>query len=116
LDKNRFFFKKCVIRNDRLMGIIFIGDDNEMKEYKVLIEQGTELGDKRNQLLRSGSKKAVMTGRMICSCNQVGEGNIEQAIKNGSDSLEAIMAATNAGTGCGSCKPELKELLKKIKR
>ena len=116
LDKHQFYYKKCVIRNDRLVGVIFIGDDQEMREYRLLIEQGTELGDKRSQLLRSGNKKTVMIGRMVCSCNQVGEGNIEQAIRNGCHSLESIMAETRAGTGCGSCKPELKGLLKKIKR
>jgi NAD(P)H-nitrite reductase large subunit len=43
----------------------------------------------------------------------VNEGQVCEAIAQGADSLEALGAATKAGTGCGSCKGELGQLLSK---
>lgn len=48
----------------------------------------------------------------ICSCWNVGQATILNAIREQKlDSVEAIGAALNAGTNCGSCIPELKTLL-----
>ena len=52
------------------------------------------------------------TGRLVCSCNGVGVNQIEDAISKGAQSVEGIGAATGAGTTCGSCKPELRALLR----
>ena len=38
---------------------------------------------------------------------------IAQAIDAGAASVEALGAATRAGTGCGSCKTELAQILSK---
>ncbi|GAA4306374.1 molybdopterin-dependent oxidoreductase [Compostibacter hankyongensis] len=116
LDRRRRSYKKCVIRGDRLSGVLFIGDQEGIKEYRELVEQGTELADKREQLLRPGNARPPVQGRLICSCRQVGEDNLAAAIRNGCKSIEALGRQTGAGTQCGSCKPELKELLRKLGR
>ena len=41
----------------------------------------------------------------------VGVNTVKEAIKAGARTVEAIGDATCAGTNCGSCKPELAELL-----
>ncbi|RJS93151.1 nitrate reductase [Salinisphaera sp. Q1T1-3] len=52
------------------------------------------------------------TGPQVCSCFGVGRQTIRRAIENdGLDSVEAIGRALDAGTNCGSCKPEIAELL-----
>lgn len=52
------------------------------------------------------------TGAQVCSCFGVGRKTILRAIENeGLDSVEAVGAALEAGTNCGSCKPEIEELL-----
>ncbi len=51
-------------------------------------------------------------GRQVCVCNAVAEPAIHAAIRAGCRSIEAIGAATGAGTGCGSCHSELKEFLR----
>lgn len=53
-------------------------------------------------------------GRTVCSCLGVGLGAIEAAIAGGAGDVAAIGAATQAGTNCGSCKPELAQLLKEF--
>ena len=51
-------------------------------------------------------------GRMVCSCNGVGQKQIVNAIEKGAQSVEGVGAATGAGTTCGSCKPEIRALLR----
>lgn len=48
---------------------------------------------------------------LVCSCHQVRQSAIEQAIVAGCDQLAAIGAHTRAGTNCGSCIPEIRKLL-----
>ena len=51
-------------------------------------------------------------GRTVCACFQVGFNTIVRAIADqGLDSPQAIGAALRAGTNCGSCVPELRQLL-----
>ena len=51
-------------------------------------------------------------GPILCSCFSVGVNTILGAIETqGLMSVEAIGAALDAGTNCGSCRPELAELL-----
>jgi assimilatory nitrate reductase catalytic subunit len=51
-------------------------------------------------------------GATICACFNVGVATITRAIADqGLMSVEAIGAALQAGTNCGSCRPELKSLL-----
>jgi nitrite reductase (NADH) large subunit len=38
---------------------------------------------------------------------------VREAIAAGAVSLEALALATRAGTGCGSCKTELAQILKR---
>ena len=73
-----------------MVGAILIGDKTEFTEFKDLIEQGTELSEKRLELLRSGKKAQPVLGKLICSCNQVGEGNIENKISEGCTQFKAL--------------------------
>jgi ferredoxin-nitrate reductase len=110
-DKAKRYYKKCIIQQDRLVGAILIGDKSEFLEFKELIANKTELSEKRLQLLRSGNKADPVLGKLICSCNNVGSENIGKKIAEGCDNMKDLCAATGAGTGCGSCRPEVKRLL-----
>jgi assimilatory nitrate reductase catalytic subunit len=50
-------------------------------------------------------------GSIICSCREVGQDQIVAAIKAGADTTQALGRKLGCGTGCGSCIPELKQLL-----
>jgi ferredoxin-nitrate reductase len=113
IDKSKRYYKKCIIHQDRLIGAILIGDKSEFLEFKDLIANKIELSDKRLALLRSNKKAAPVIGKLICSCGSVGEGNICEKIKEGLHTLEAVCQATGAGSGCGSCQPEVKAILDK---
>ena len=111
LDRTRNYYKRCIIKDDRLVGAILIGDKSEFADFKVLIEEQIELGDKRDQLLRSGGGAEPVLGKLVCSCNNVGRGNVENAVKGGCDDFRELCKVTGAGTGCGSCKPEVRDIL-----
>jgi ferredoxin-nitrate reductase len=114
IDKAKRYYKKCIIHKDKLVGTILIGDKTEFLEFKELIANKTELSDKRLQLLRSGKKAEPVLGKLVCSCNNVGAENICNKIKSGCTELKELSAATGAGTGCGSCRPEVKRILEEF--
>ncbi len=114
-DLGKRYYKKCVVKNDLLVGAILMGDKNEFAEFKTLIESKIELADKRNSLLRGSSDAKPVLGKLVCSCSQVGKGNIEECIKSGVTNFTELCKTTGAGLGCGSCKTEVKEILSKCK-
>ncbi len=114
IDKAKHYYKKCIIQNDRLVGAILIGDKSEFLEFKDLIANGIELSEKRLQLLRSNQKSEPVLGKLVCSCNSVGQGNLENAIKGGCTDFAQLCQKTGAGTGCGSCRPEVRMILENV--
>lgn len=111
IDKSMRYYKKCIIKDDRLVGAILVGDKSEFAEFKNLIENKIELSEKRLQLLRSGKKAEPVIGKLVCSCNQVGAGNLQQLIDEGGKTLHELCQRSGAGMGCGSCKPEIQQIL-----
>lgn len=112
IDRTARYYKKCIIKNDVLVGSILLGDKAEFAEFKKLIVQKTELAGLRNKLLRSGKPVEPVIGKILCSCNNVGVGNIKKAILSGAKEIDALCEQTNAGLGCGSCRPEIQKILK----
>lgn len=47
----------------------------------------------------------------VCYCMHVHEATIRRAIRAGATDLAALSAATRAGTGCGTCRFDLIEIL-----
>jgi ferredoxin-nitrate reductase len=115
IDRAKRYYKKCIIHNDRLAGAILIGDKTEFSEFRDLIQNKTELSEKRLRLLRSGKNTEPVIGKLICSCANIGEGNITNKISEGYQELKSLCMASGAGLGCGSCKPEIEAILQKTK-
>ena len=51
-------------------------------------------------------------GGEICACLGVSVSAVQAAIDGGATSLSAVGDATRAGTSCGSCRPEIRALLR----
>ncbi|MUH38334.1 NAD(P)H-nitrite reductase, partial [Zobellia amurskyensis] len=113
MDVSKRFYKKCIVKDDTLKGAILMGDKNEFAEFKRLIEEEIELSEKRNELLRGATTSVPLKGKLVCSCSQVGEGNVIDAIAGGCSDFNTLCSETGAGLGCGSCKPEVKAILNK---
>ena len=112
MDVNQRYYKKCIIKDDRLVGAVLMGDKKEFAEFKTLIEDKIELADKREVILRSSKSSIPVKGKLVCTCSQIGEGNLEEEIYNGCTNFNELCKLTGAGLGCGSCKPEVKDILK----
>ncbi|NJM79131.1 MAG: hypothetical protein HC854_04875, partial [Flavobacterium sp.] len=112
-DISKRYYKKCIVKDDLLVGAVLMGDKNEFAEFKTMIESKIEMSDKRNTLLRGTSSNNKVIGKLVCSCSQVGEGNIEEAITKGCTNFTELCNTTGAGLGCGSCKTQVREILLK---
>ncbi|MCF6297886.1 MAG: (2Fe-2S)-binding protein, partial [Flavobacteriaceae bacterium] len=116
MDMHKHYYKKCIIKNDRLIGAVLLGDKKEFAEFKILIEDKIELGEKREELLRSNEEFISVKGKLICSCSQIGIGNLEDVINSGCINYTELCKTTGAGMGCGSCKPEVLEIFQNTLR
>ena len=111
-------YKKLIIRDGRLVGGILLGDISKAAYLMQVFDRGTPLPDERLTLLfdiGAPSKKATMEelplDAQVCNCNGVSKGAILSCVKNGKRSPKAVMDATRAGMGCGSCKTMVNELV-----
>ena len=50
-------------------------------------------------------------GATVCACFDIGSEEIRRAIAGGADSVAALGEALGAGSNCGSCRPELQDLI-----
>ncbi len=114
-DISRRYYKKCIVKDDLLVGAVLMGDKNEFAEFKTLIENRIELSEKRKSLLMGSSETRPVIGKLVCSCSRVGEGNIKEAIAGGCSEFSELCTQTGAGLGCGSCKTEVREILNQSK-
>ncbi|AUP77655.1 nitrate reductase [Flavivirga eckloniae] len=110
-DLKKRYYKKCIVKDDLLVGAVLMGDKNEFAEFKTMIESKIEMAEKRDTLLRGASNDTPVIGKLVCSCSQVGVGNIEEAIAKGCTDFTELCNKTGAGIGCGSCKTEVREIL-----
>ncbi|GAB1257460.1 nitrate reductase [Aurantivibrio plasticivorans] len=83
--------------------------DSTWLESKLETEVETDI---RYQLLAgSPGDGASAPGKIICSCFQVGENQIKSAIEEGCASVESLGENLKCGTNCGSCIPEIQQLI-----
>jgi assimilatory nitrate reductase catalytic subunit len=70
-----------------------------------------EKKDWSQSVMQKNHQRSEAAGRRICSCFGVGENEIKDAVKSGCDSVEKLGKQLNCGTNCGSCIPELDNLI-----
>jgi assimilatory nitrate reductase catalytic subunit len=76
-----------------------------------LLSQSFEL-DARRSLLAGHAIGDLARGKLICACKQVGSKLLQEtAASENITCVAALSEATSAGTGCGSCLPELEQFL-----
>ena len=70
--------------------------------------------EERNRLLQGddAGDGVGWRGGEICACFGVSCAALTTAIADGAASLDAVGTVTRAGTNCGSCRPEIRALLR----
>ena len=75
------------------------------------LSQEVELEERFTWLAGVPGDGAASPGPIVCSCFQIGENQIREAIEAGVDSVEALGLNLKCGTNCGSCIPEISALV-----
>ena len=111
-------YKKLIIRDGRLVGAILLGDISKAAYLMQAFDRNTPLPEERLTLLfdiGAPSKKVTIEElplmAQVCNCNGVSKGAIMSCVKAGKRSPKAVMEATRAGMGCGSCKGMVSEIV-----
>ena len=65
-----------------------------------------------HKLMHNQTDSDFAKGKRVCSCFAVHENTIVDAIKQGLDSVSDLGSELKCGTNCGSCKSEIKQLIK----
>ncbi len=113
-DRKHGMDRKAWLDDGRLVAVRWVGGDvHEAQWLRKLMLEGRDVGTLRPYLLAPGGPvdKADNRGAIVCTCNDVGERELAMAIAGGADTLDALKSCTMAGTGCGSCVPEMKRML-----
>ena len=125
-DPARGVYKRLILRDDRLVGIVLYGDAAEGNWYFQLLKDATPIGALRDNLIfgqafamgggaavdPSAAVAAMADDAEVCGCNGVCKGKITTAIvEKGLTSLDAVRAHTKASASCGSCTPLVEQIL-----
>lgn len=111
-------YKKLIIRDGRLVGAILLGDISKAAYLMQAFDRNTPLPEERLTLLfdiGAPSKKVTIeelpADGQVCNCNGVSKGALMSCVKGGKRNAKAVMEATRAGMGCGSCKSMVTEIV-----
>ena len=110
-DTARGTHRFAAFAGDKFLGALFVGPE------PVAVARGWLAGLLTARPMDARARLAVLAGRsgeasadqgpVVCACFEVGRYRIAAAIAAGHTTIDAIGAATNAGTNCGSCRSEI---------
>ncbi|MCH4811765.1 nitrate reductase [Halomonas neptunia] len=106
--------RAACVENGQLRWWLMVGPPNELPGLawlEIRFNDAALSDTHRRRLLAGCEDGAADTGPVVCSCHQVGQTTIANAIREGDTSVEALGARLACGTQCGSCIPELKSLI-----
>jgi nitrite reductase (NADH) large subunit len=117
-DPKRGAYKKLIIRDGRLVGGILLGDISKAAYLMQSFDRNTPLPEERLGLLfdlgdppKQVTFEEMSASTQICNCNGVSKGTLVACVNAGKRNAKAVMDATRAGMGCGSCKAMVTEIV-----
>ena len=121
-DPSLGIYKKLTLKNNKLSGVILVGETLDSHNYMEWLRSQTDLSKMRRQLLfpDSASDGGLDVAQMsdsetVCGCMGVTKGTIIQAIhEKGVNTMAQLKECTRASTGCGSCTGLCQSLLKAV--
>jgi nitrite reductase (NADH) large subunit len=111
IEDRRDAYRKLVIRDGRLVGAMLVGNTAATATLVQLFDRADPMPEDPLEALFQGHSSSVSALRIICNCHKLSERVLREAIASGAESVEALSETTKAGTGCGSCKTELIQLV-----
>ena len=117
-EPRRGVYKTVIVRQGKLVGATLLGDMGKVSFLMQAFDRGSVLPDERVALLfdLGGPPDEVSVAELpdaaqVCNCNGVTKGDIRACVGGGERTLRGVMAATRAGSGCGSCKAQVVEIV-----
>ena len=117
-------YKRLVIKDDKLVGAVMVGDTIDGAWFFKLLRDGTNVSAMRDRLMfgesnlgdtgHQGQNKAasMLDSAEVCGCNGVCKGVIVKAIKDkGLFTLDDVRKHTKASSSCGSCTGLVEQIL-----
>jgi len=117
-EPKRRVYKTVIVRDGKLVGATLLGDVSKVSFLMQAFDRGMVLPDERVSLLFDLGAPAPATSIdelpddvQVCNCNGVTKGAIKGCVRDGARTMSAVAAATRAGSGCGSCKGQVLEII-----
>ncbi|GAA4278442.1 nitrite reductase large subunit NirB [Aquimarina mytili] len=122
-NKRKGIYKRINVSEDgsKLLGGILVGDSSDYNALFQIYDTSMALPEDPEDLIfgSRGEGNSLLGDIMdlpddaqICSCESVSKGAICDAIQDGTcNDLGDVFSYTKAGTGCGGCKPMVKDLV-----
>lgn len=119
IDPMRGTYKKLVVKDDRLVGAVLLGDIGTVASVTLAFDRQTELPIDRLHLLFDGlgsggeavDPATLPADATVCQCNAVSAGEIRAC---GAVDVAGCAAATRATTGCGTCTQTVAAILASV--
>jgi nitrite reductase (NADH) large subunit len=116
-EARRGIYKKLVVRDGKLAGAILLGDVSKSAALTQSFDRQSALPENRAAMLfdigkvKTSAMLEMPDEALVCNCNGVSKGAIRRAADANDCNLIAITACTRAGSGCGTCKPLVREIV-----
>jgi nitrite reductase (NADH) large subunit len=117
-------YKRLVIRDNRLIGVVMYGETADGPWFFDLLKRRQDISEMRERLIfgqsfvgstpldPTAAVAALPPDAEICGCNGVCKGKIENAIAEMSlTTIDDVRAHTKASASCGSCTGLVEKLL-----
>ncbi len=108
-------YRKLVTAADgSVLGAVLLGDARGAELLTDAVRHASITDDPLGLLVDASNATAaeLPDQAQVCNCNGVSKGEIVAAIRERAlGSTQEVVAVTRAGSGCGSCKPVVSELL-----
>ncbi len=117
-DARRGIGRRVRVQDGRIEAVRLAGDVAAEPWLRELFDGQQAVTNLGSILLSPALKSGAPRGRIVCSCHNVSEREISAflgADAPGTRDLAAMQGALRCGTECGSCVPELKQLIASAK-
>ena len=123
-DAARSVYKRLVIQDNKLIGVVMYGETSDGAWFFDLIKRATDISYLRETLIfgqdyaggspldPTAAVAALPDDAEICGCNGICKGRIVSAItEKGLKSLDDVRTHTKASASCGTCSGLVEQLL-----
>ena len=124
MDKVGGVYKKIVLEDDRIKGVVMFGDTADGPTFFQWMQDGKDISELRSTLLFSASglgdsghsgidqASAMADDTIVCGCNGVTKKDVVDAIvKEGLTTRKEVTACTKAAGSCGGCAGLIDQIL-----